>query len=101
MAQSNDQPDSEAPGSRSVARTQPAHLAIMAKMHGLQPVDPARARVLQIGCGAGVNLLPLAERYPSSVLLGIDPSEEHIATAQQAVAGLRMANIAFRRQDIL
>ena len=66
----------------------------------MTPVDAARSRVIELGCAGGGNLLPLAERYPQSVFVGVDPSAQQIATARQTAAALGFANIEFRRQGI-
>jgi tRNA G46 methylase TrmB len=41
-------------------------LAAMARLHGVDVASPEKCSVLEIGCGTGMNLLPLAERYPES-----------------------------------
>ena len=45
------------------------------------------ARVLELGCAAGQNLVPLAERYPEATFLGIDISGNQIEVAQRVAAG--------------
>jgi 2-polyprenyl-3-methyl-5-hydroxy-6-metoxy-1,4-benzoquinol methylase len=39
-------------------------------------------RVVDVGCGAGVALAAMAERFPASVFVGYDPSEHAIARAR-------------------
>jgi cyclopropane fatty-acyl-phospholipid synthase-like methyltransferase len=47
--------------------TDPARIAVSARVAGLQRLPlPEQARVLEFGCAAGQNLLPLAARYPRS-----------------------------------
>lgn len=50
----------------------------------------ARARVLEIGCGTGRNLILAAHRYPNASFHGIDVSAEMLASAATAIgrAGL-------------
>ena len=54
----------------------------------LQP--PAGARILEMGCGTGRNLIAVARRYPEVELYGFDISAEMLKTARAAVerAGL-------------
>jgi len=49
------------------AQTHPAHLYSVASLFGLNPPDFKKARVLELGCGGGDNLLPLALTYPKSI----------------------------------
>ena len=46
------------------AQTHPDRLATVAALHGLSTPDPATARVLEIGCGAGGNLIAMATASP-------------------------------------
>uniref|UniRef100_UPI0038D222FF hypothetical protein n=1 Tax=Variovorax paradoxus TaxID=34073 RepID=UPI0038D222FF len=40
---------------------------------------PASARVLELGCAAGNNIIPFAERHPGARALGLDLSSVQIA----------------------
>ena len=44
----------------------PAVTAVAARLGGLATAPPAQARILEIGCASGHNLLPLARRWPQS-----------------------------------
>ncbi len=44
------------------------------------------ARILEIGCGTGRNLILAARRYPSAILHGVDVSTEMLAHAAGAIA---------------
>ncbi len=58
----------------------------------------ARARVLEIGCGMGRLLRPLAERVESA--WGVDISPEMIAKAKEALSGVRNAEVALTNGDL-
>lgn len=77
--------------SQAFAQTQPDRLATIAHLFGLNAPALSHARVLEIGCAAGGNLLPLAVRYPKAEFIGVDLSSRQIAAAQDLanVAGLR------------
>ena len=49
------------------------------------------ARVVEVGCGTGRNLVQIARRYPQSELFGLDASSEMLKTATQSLrrAGLQ------------
>jgi 2-polyprenyl-3-methyl-5-hydroxy-6-metoxy-1,4-benzoquinol methylase len=51
-------------------------------------------RVCDIGCGGGVTLRTMAEAYPNSTFVGIDPSGTAISQAAEAAAGIN--NISFQ-----
>jgi S-adenosylmethionine-diacylgycerolhomoserine-N-methlytransferase len=44
------------------------------------------ARVLEIGCGTGRNLILAARKYPAARFFGIDVSSEMLASASHAIA---------------
>ena len=53
------------------AQTHPDRLATVAVLHGIEPPDPFSARVLEIGCGAGGNLLAMAAATPGLRAVGV------------------------------
>src|SRR6185437_7616371 len=59
--------------------SRPERLATLATLLGLTPANPSEARVLELGCGFGGNLMPLAELYPRSQFVGLDASSRQIA----------------------
>jgi len=60
-----------------------AHLAMVARLLGREPPDFRRCRVLEIGCGGGDNILPMALAYPDSRFVGIDESAVAIARGRR------------------
>jgi 2-polyprenyl-3-methyl-5-hydroxy-6-metoxy-1,4-benzoquinol methylase len=86
--------------SKAFQDTHPDRLATVATLHGLQP--PTRAcRVLDVGCGDGSNIIPLAVSLPDSHFVGIDLAARPIAIGQQTIAKLGLANIELHALDIL
>lgn len=83
------------------AQTHPARLATIAHFHGMQPASPRAMRVLELGCGRGGNLIPMAAQYPQSRFLGIDLSGASIRQAKAGTAELGLSNLAFEERDIL
>src|SRR5688500_13456315 len=60
-------------------QTRPDRLAVVARLFGMNPAPPSRCRVLELGCAAGGNILPMAVADPHSHFVGIDLSERQIA----------------------
>ncbi len=81
-------------------QSQPDRLAVVACLFGLEPALPSQARVLELGCAAGGNLIPLAARYPQGTFLGIDYSAVQVSAAQQQIAALGLSNIRIEQRDI-
>lgn len=81
--------------------THPARLATIAHLHGMSPALPSAMRVLELGCGRGSNLIPMAAQYPGSSFVGIDLSGRAIAHANEGAAALGLGNIAFHHRDIM
>jgi SAM-dependent methyltransferase/methyltransferase-like protein len=82
------------------AATSPSHLELVARLFGMRPVPVNGARVLEIGCGVGMNLMPLAERFPEARFLGIDLSASQIAAGRQVVESVGLANVELRALDL-
>lgn len=79
----------------------PDRLATIGRLFGLDVTPVTRCRVLDVGCGDGANLIPLAYRLPESQFVGIDLSTRQIAAAQAVAAELGLKNIDFRVLDLL
>ncbi len=79
----------------------PNHLAVLARLLGLPAKTPAEARVLELGCGEGNNLIPMAYHLPSAHFLGIDPSRRKIQRARDMAEKLALKNIAFFPSEYL
>lgn len=86
--------------SNPFAQSQPERLAVVAKLFGLQPVLPSNAKVLELGCASGGNLIPLAARYPHARFHGIDFSARQVSVAQKHIAALALDNIRIETGDI-
>lgn len=86
---------------RAYEHTHPNRLATLAALYGMSPPPPERCRVLELGCGVGGNLLPLAFQYPESEFVGIDLSKLTIERGQRNLAGLGLTNVELLHCDIL
>lgn len=80
--------------------THPDHLATIGTLYGMTPAPPARCRVLELGCGIGGNLLPMAARYPDSEFVGVDLSQREIEKGQSHIAAYGLRNATLHHGDI-
>jgi methyltransferase-like protein/2-polyprenyl-3-methyl-5-hydroxy-6-metoxy-1,4-benzoquinol methylase len=76
--------------------TQPARLAAIARLFALEPAPVGTARVLELGCAAGGNIVPLAARHPGAQFLGVDVSSAQVAAGRARIAHLGLSNIDIR-----
>ncbi|CAI8850760.1 methyltransferase regulatory domain-containing protein [Methylocaldum szegediense] len=70
-------------------------------MHGMHPADVRTARVLELGCGDGANLIPMAYGLPDTTFTGIDLSPCAIARGREAVEALGLKNIELTVTDLM
>lgn len=79
---------------------QPEHLAAIAVLLGMTPVPLTSARVLEIGCAAGGNLLPFAIKHPQAHCIGVDLSERQIRDGQAFIKQFDVQNVELLAMDI-
>jgi len=84
----------------ALEQTHPDRLATQARLFGMQPAPVERCRVLELGCGAGGNLVPMALASPDSEFVGIDLAARAIDAAVALATALGTKNVTFHRQDI-
>ena len=75
--------------------TRPANLYTVGTLFGVSAPDFRTARVLELGCAGGNNLVPLAFQYPDGHYTGIDYSKRQIEAANETVSALELKNIEF------
>lgn len=81
-------------------RTDPAVTAVAASLAGLNAPDPSQANILEIGCASGLNLLPLAARWPQSRFTGIDFSRPAIDEARELARRAGLTNVELIEADV-
>lgn len=79
----------------------PDRLAAAGRLHGLTPRDVRSCRVLELGCGCGSNLLPMAAYLGGSRFTGIDLSPRQIEMGTRWARELALANLRLECRDIL
>jgi len=78
----------------------PDNVAAVATMFGGKPPPIETARVLEVGCSDGSNLLPMAAALPRATFVGCDIAPTAIRAANAAVATLGLANARFVEADL-
>ena len=86
--------------STTFPQTHPDRLAVLASLHGLNPAPVERCRVLEVGCGDGSNLIPMAFGLPESEFVGIDLAQTAIDRGRETIEALGLRNVALRHQDL-
>ncbi|MGA2436103.1 MAG: class I SAM-dependent methyltransferase, partial [Bryobacteraceae bacterium] len=66
-----------------------------------EPAPLDTCRVLELGCGDGSHLIPMALTLPRARFVGVDLAEAPIAAAEERAGRLGLANAEFRRLDVL
>jgi 2-polyprenyl-3-methyl-5-hydroxy-6-metoxy-1,4-benzoquinol methylase len=81
------------------AQTHPDRLATVAILHGLEPPDPLHARVLELGCGAGGNLMAMVAATPGLRVVGVDLAHEPIESGRATAAEVGLP-LELRQADV-
>lgn len=80
--------------------THPSNLAVVATLCGLTPPSVTNCRVLELGCGAGFNLLAMAQSLPGARLVGVDFSARQIDTGRQLACKLGVRHVELIAGDV-
>ncbi len=86
--------------SRPFAQTHPDRLATIGQLFGIKTVLADKARVLELGCASGGNLIPLAVNYPNAQFVGVDYSSRQIADGKAVIDQLGLKNIELKHASI-
>lgn len=83
------------------SNTHPDNLASMAILHGLTPAPVERCRVLEIACGEGANLIPMAYAIPGSEFVGFDLAAKPVERGLARSRELGLRNLRLFQGDLL
>jgi methyltransferase-like protein/ubiquinone/menaquinone biosynthesis C-methylase UbiE len=87
--------------SGSRASSHPDRLATLATLLGMQPAPVERCRVLELGCGDGGNLLPMASTLSDSEFVGVDLAASAVARGAEAIRELGLTNVSLVVRNIM
>ncbi|MGH9344644.1 MAG: methyltransferase regulatory domain-containing protein, partial [Terriglobia bacterium] len=85
----------------SFVHSHPDRLATQAILFGMAPAALESCRILELGCGDGANLIPVAFGLPGSHCLGVDLAARPIAIGQATIQALGLKNVTLRQLDML
>jgi methyltransferase-like protein/2-polyprenyl-3-methyl-5-hydroxy-6-metoxy-1,4-benzoquinol methylase len=83
------------------AQSHPRRLQTLSTLFGLSPAPLDGCRVLELGCAAGGNLVPMAVDHPDSRFVGIDLSSKQAGAGRALVESLGLRNIEIRQRSIM
>jgi methyltransferase-like protein len=86
--------------SKPFPQSAPPRLAALATLFGLSPPAVSEARVLELGCAAGGNIMPLAMRFPGARFRGVDLAERHVRDGRARIAALELNNVRIDEADL-
>lgn len=78
----------------------PDRLAAVATLFGMQPAPVRSCRVLEIGCGNGGNVIPLAYYLPESRFTGVDLASRAVDAGRGVIEALGLQNIELHAADL-
>ena len=81
-------------------QSHPRVMGAMAALFGLDPAPVATARVLDLGCATGSNLLSLAAELPDATFVGVDLSARQIALGRERAHALGLTNLRLDVADL-
>jgi methyltransferase-like protein/2-polyprenyl-3-methyl-5-hydroxy-6-metoxy-1,4-benzoquinol methylase len=79
--------------SYSYSKSNPMHLSTIAKLVGMEPPPLKNAKVLELGCASGGNIIPFAMQYPESNIIGVDLSDVQINKGIDFTKHLNIPNV--------
>jgi methyltransferase-like protein/cyclopropane fatty-acyl-phospholipid synthase-like methyltransferase len=85
----------------SFPETHPARLSAIARIFGLQSPPADGARILELGCSMGGNLVAISQIHPGAQCVGLDFSSHQIAEGWKTIHALGIKNVQLRHMDIL
>lgn len=77
------------------------NLEVRARLMGLQPAPSANAKVLELGCSMGGNIITQALYYPDAEFVGIDLSGRQVAQGNAIIEKMGLENVRLEEKDIL
>jgi len=86
--------------SNPMPQTHPNRLASVATLFGMAPAPVTACRVLEMGCGSGGNLIPMAYFLPGSRFTGVDLAEGAVAEGRRAIVELGLPNLDLMAMDL-
>src|SRR5262245_46093065 len=100
MATTDNPYDAVPYGAGCYRETHPRFLSALAEFHGFPSASPDTAKILEIGCANGGNLIPIAGALPKASCVGVDLSKVQVESGKKQVLELGLKNVRLEAQDI-
>jgi methyltransferase-like protein/SAM-dependent methyltransferase len=81
-------------------KTHPENLYTLARLFGIAAPDFNKARVLELGCAGGGNIIPMAYNLPQGRFVGVDLSRRQLEYGWNLVQQLKLTNIRLEHMSI-
>jgi SAM-dependent methyltransferase len=81
-------------------QSHPAYISALSAIAGLKLPPVEQWRVLEMACGDGSNILPLAFDYPEGAFIGVDRARNPIKAGRALASRLNLANIELLDADL-
>lgn len=78
----------------------PGNLAAVAHLFGLTTPEVSTARVLEVGCASGGNIIPFAAAHPRARVVGLDLSQVQVDLGRARAQALGLDNLEFVAGDV-
>jgi methyltransferase-like protein/SAM-dependent methyltransferase len=78
----------------------PGQLAAVVHLFGLETPEVSTARVLEIGCASGGNVIPFAAAHPQARVVGLDLSPVQVDLGRTKARALGLDNVEFVAGDV-
>ena len=78
----------------------PDRFAAIGTLFGLDVAPLPTCRVLELACGDGINLLPIASTLPDATFVGVDFAERAVSSARDMARKLGLANVRLLKLDL-
>src|SRR5687767_6892644 len=82
------------------AQSHPSRLSAIATLFGMRAAPVRTARILELGCADGSNLIPMAAEMPGCALVGVDLSQRQVARGREMIDRLGLSNVRLECRDI-
>lgn len=87
--------------SKAFSQTAINALEARARLMGLKPAAAGNAKVLELGCSMGGNIITQALYYPDAEFTGIDLSGRQVAQGNAIIEKMGLKNVRLEEKDIL
>jgi methyltransferase-like protein/cyclopropane fatty-acyl-phospholipid synthase-like methyltransferase len=85
----------------ALAQAHPDRLATIATLFGVKPPEVSTCRVLELGCGDGLNLISVGLGLPEAECMGIDLAPIGIRRGQEILQRVGLKNVTLLQRSIL